>query len=86
MSERGRRRFVGFLLADPLVPTMDRTTGLFVLTLGSFVVGIAVLLYGEFSGARTFVFGGSGLVVLSVGLLTAIIAGLDDAEGPEGTP
>lgn len=65
---------------------MDRTSALFGLTMVSFVVGLVVLLYGEFSGVKTFVFGGSGIVVLSVGLLTAIIAGLDEPTGPEGAP
>lgn len=65
---------------------MDRTSALFGLTLVSFVVGLVVLLYGEFSGVRALVFGGSGIVVLSVGLLAAIVGGLDEPTGPEGAP
>lgn len=58
---------------------MDRTDALFAATVGGIVVGLVVLLYGEASSSKPFVFGGSAIVVVAVGLLAAVVGGLDDA-------
>ncbi len=59
---------------------MDRSDALFGTALAGIVLGLGVLLYGEFASVTPLVFGGSAVVVLSVGLLTGIVAGLDEPE------
>jgi len=59
---------------------MDRSDALYATVLAGIVLGLAVLLYGESASIRPLVFGGSAVVVLSVGLLTGIVAGLDEPE------
>lgn len=59
---------------------MDRSDALFATTIAGIVLGLAVLLYGESASVQPLVFGGSAVVVLSVGLLTGIIAGLDEPD------
>jgi len=60
---------------------MDRSDLLFATSLGITAAGLVSLVYGELARTRTFVFVGSALVVLAVGLLTGIIAGLDEPDG-----
>jgi len=79
-----RDRFAGFLIARAEAEPMDRTDALFAASLGITVLGLVSLVYGELARIRTFVFVGSVLVVVAVGLLTGVIAGLDEPDGHGG--
>lgn len=70
----------GFLIVALKQEIMDRSDALYATTIAGIVLGLAVLLYGESASVQPLVFGGSAVVVLSVGLLTGVIAGLDEPD------
>lgn len=59
---------------------MSRETTVFGVSVLAVVVGLGVLLFGEFIHDRTLVVGGGVVVLVGCGIMTRYVAGLPDTD------